>query len=203
MKRKGKLTKSELVLKKLARQSSFTLSEVRKCGLSQPMLLKLVKQDKVIRLRHGVYAVSGSEDVGEEADYRIAQHKFGRKAAIAGLTALFRYQLIDESPSKVWLLVPPGIRTSDRKYRLLRTSKDIRIGIEDHKTFRITSLERSLVDAIMFKAKIGEQTAKLAIIRALRKRLTTAEKIFRMADKLGCISRLEKEWPSIQAGLSQ
>lgn len=197
-----KLNKSEQILIKLAKRATFTLPEARTNGISHQLLFQLLKRNKVIRLSRGIYAVSGSEDLGQEADYHLAQQKFGREVAVGGLTALFRYQLVDESPNKIWLLVPPTIRTSDKKYRLLRTSRDLRIGIEDHKTFRIASLERALVDAILFQAKIGEETAKSAIIKALRRKLTTPEKIFQIAKQLDVLSKLYEHWPSIQAGLS-
>ncbi len=203
MRNKKPLKKSTSILMQLAKRPSFTLSEARALGISHPVLLEMVKTDKVIRLSRGLYAVSGSEITGQEADYEIAQRKFGRKIAVGGLTALFRYQLVDASPSKIWLLVPSNIKTIDKKYRLLRTSRDIQIGIEDHKTFRIVSLERALVEAILYQSKIGEHVAKLAVIRALRQKLTTVEKIFDMAKRLEVLSRLDDAWPSIQAGLSE
>jgi len=198
-----KYQRHEPLLKRLATLKSFTISEARELGLSHPTLLALVSRRTVIRLERGIYAVSGSEEIGKEGDFSVANKKFSGQCVIGGLTALSYYQLLDEIPSKIWLLVPPHIRTTDRKYRLLRTKRNLSIGVIKKSSFTITSLERTLVDSLVFSPKIGEKVSKLAILRAIRNGLTTQQKIFEMAKKLELLPLLDREWQSILAGLSK
>jgi predicted transcriptional regulator of viral defense system len=195
--------KTVSILTKLSKLKSFTLSDVRRLGLSHTSLYKLVKEEKIIKLTRGIYAVNGFESVGHEADYEIANKKFSGQSVIGGLTALSHYKLIDEVPSKIWLLVPPIVRTTDKKYRLIRTSKNLSIGVENYSGYKIVSLERALLDALVCITKIGERTSKLAIIRALRSRMTTEAKIFEMAKKLKVLKVLDRHWQSILAGLEK
>lgn len=198
-----KYQKHEPVLRKLAKLPSFTIAEARKLGLSHPTLLALVSKGNVIRLERGIYAVSGSEVIGREGDFAVAHKKFSGHCVVGGLTALSYYQLLDEIPSKIWLLVPHHIRTTDRKYRLLRTKRSLSIGVIKKSSFNITSIERTLVDSLLFSPKIGEKVSKLAILRAIRNGLTTQQKVFEMAKKLELLPLLDREWQSILAGLSR
>ena len=77
------------------------------------------------------------------------------------------------------------------------------MGVIKKSSFTITSLERTLVDSLVFSPKIGEKVSKLAILRAIRSGLTTQQKIFEMAKKLELLLLLDREWQSILAGLSK
>ena len=198
-----KYQKSAPLLKALARLPSFSISEARELGLSHPTLLALVGQGRIVRLSRGIYAVSGSEATGREGDFSVAHKRFEGQCVVGGLTALSYYQLLDEVPSKIWLLVPPHIRTTDRTYRLLRTKRDLSIGVIKEPSFMITSIERTLIDSLLFSSKIGEKVGKLAILRALRAGLTSEQKIFNMAKELDLLPLLDREWQSILAGLSK
>jgi predicted transcriptional regulator of viral defense system len=191
------------LLAQLAKLPSFTLAEANEAGLSHPEVLRLLEEKKVTRLQRGIYSVAGNEPVGEEGDYALADRKLEGRGVIGGLTALSHYSLLDESPSQIWVLVPPEVRTTDKKYRLLRTSRDLTEGVQDKGQYRISTLERALIDALVYATKIGEQVGQLAILRALRRKLTTPEKIFSMANKMDKLPVLEKVWPSILAGLAQ
>lgn len=203
MRKIRKYQRHEPLLAKLAKLPSFTLAEANKIGLSHPEVLGLVKKEAITRLQRGLYSVAGNEPLGQEGDYVLADKKFGGKGVIGGLTALSHYALLDESPSQIWVLVPPEIRTTDRRYRLIRTTRDLTEGVQDRGEYRISSLERALVDALVYSTKIGEQVSRLAILRALRRKLTTPEKIFSMAKKMDQLPALENEWSAILVGLTQ
>ena len=198
-----KYQRSEALLKKLSKLKSFNLSEAKKIGLSHPVLLRLVSEGKVTRLQRGFYAISGLEEEGSEGDFSIASKKFGDKAVIGGLTALAHYKLLDEIPTKIWMLVPPTVRTVDKKYRLLRTSKDLKVGVKDAGSFRIVSIERALVDGLIFSSKIGERLAITAMLRAIKSKKVKIEKVFEIAKKLDAMPILNKYWQLVLAGLTQ
>ena len=191
------------ILKQLARIGAFTLSDAKKLGMPHPTVLRLVNRGVLVKLEWGLYAVLGKAPDGETADFVIARKKFGNYASICGLTALFQYGLIDEVPTQIWVLVSPDVRTTNRKYRLLRTKRNLIVGVVDKGGYSITSLERSLIDALVFSSKIGERVAKQVILRALRRKMTNAKKIFTMAEKLNALDVLEKQWQSILAGVAE
>ena len=194
---------SQKSLRLLAKKGTFRLDDARRAGISHTTVLRLVTQGIITRLERGLYAISGNEPIGEEGDYSIVKKRFGAKAVIGGLTALSHYKLIDEVPSKIWVLVPPEVRTRERKYRLLRTKRSLTIGTAKVQDYQIVTLERALVDGLLFSSKIGERVVKTAILRALRSKLTNQNKIFEMARRLGALSVIDREWQSILAGLVQ
>ena len=190
-------------LQRLAAKGTFNLADARKAGLSHSTILRMLEREKVTRLERGLYAVSGNEPFGEEGDYSVVKKRFGPNAIIGGLTALSHYHLIDEVPSKIWVLVSPHIRTKERKYRLLRTKRSLTVGVIKEDDYQIVSLERALVDGLLYSSKIGERVVKTAILRAIKGKQTTQNKIFDMAKRLGALAVIDKEWQSILAGLAQ
>lgn len=192
----------EPLLKKLSKQSSFTLKEANKIGVSHPVLLRLVREQKVTRLQRGIYSVTGSELPGNEGDFSRAHKKFDGKGVIGGLTALSHYHLVDEISTKIWILVPPTVRTVDKKYRLLRTTKDLNVGVRNFKNYQIVSIERALVDGLIYSSKIGERIVITAILRAIKTKKTTAQKLFEIAKKLDAMPILNKHWQLVLAGLT-
>ncbi|HOW52103.1 MAG TPA: hypothetical protein PLV42_08705 [bacterium] len=128
----------------------------------------------------------------EHIDFITAQHKFGKNIVIGGLSALFYHGLIDQPPQQVWVIVPPTIRTTDRRYRLIRTKGPLDIGIEQHDLFRICDIDRAVVEAFRFSAKMGLQNAVTAAIRAIKEKKTTFPKIMAMARAMGYESAILK-----------
>lgn len=189
------------ILAKLAKLKSFTLSDFKELGMAHSTLYNLISQGKITRLSRGIYSVTGLEPIGSEGDYIIANRKLEGECIIGGLTALAHYKLLDEVPRKIWLLVPPEVRTTDKRYRLLRTYRDLSIGIIKKKEYKIVSLERALIDALVYISKIGERVAKKAIVKAIRTKQTSEKKLFEMAKLQGETRVLNKHWQSILSGL--
>jgi predicted transcriptional regulator of viral defense system len=188
----------------LKSKQTFSLIEARKVGISHTAIYRLVGRGNIVKLARGIYAIAGERlAVGESADFTIACKKFRSQSIIGGVTALFHYGLIDEVPNQLWLLVPPSIRTTDPKYYLIRTKRDLTQGISKFDSYKITSLERTLIDALVFSSKIGERLAKQAVIRALRRNVTSSSKIFSMAETLNALRIVERHWQSILAGVAE
>lgn len=190
-------------LSRLSRKKTFNLDDARRAGISHPTLLRMVRSGVVSRLERGIYAVAGKEPLGDEGDYAVVKKRFGPTAVISGLSALSHYNLIDEVPTQIWILVPPGTRTTSGKYRLIRTKRDLKTGVIKEADYKIASPERALIDALVYSSKIGERVVKTAILRALKNKITTEERIFKMGRKLDALRLLDSEWQSILAGLAQ
>lgn len=171
----------------------------KKLGVSQSTLSRWVKSGKILKLSHGFYVHPTFEIPHEELDFAIACAKFGPKSAIGGLTALFHYGLTEQPPAQVWVVVPPLKAYSSPHYRTLRTKTLPTNGIDTFKFYKITNIERSIIEALKFATKIGPRVAINAARTALREGKTTEKKLGEMAKKLKSRSAFEKYWEAIIA----
>lgn len=171
----------------------------KKLGISQPTLSRWVKDGKVLKLSHGFYVHPEFEIPPEELDFAVACAKFGPKSAIGGLTALFHYGLTDQPPAQVWLVVPPKRAYSNPYYRTLRTKTPQSQGVDTLRHYRITNIERTIIEALKFATKIGPRVAINAARVALKEGRTTERKLGEMAKKLKQRSVFEKYWEAIVA----
>ncbi len=135
----------------------------------------------------------------EELDFAITCTHFGAQAVIGGLSALFYYGLIDQAPQQIWVIIPPSRKdqTSMGQFKCLRTTTTLSYGIHEKKYFRITNIERTLIESLKFSSKIGPRIAIQATRLALEENLTTLAQLGRMADNLKMSKILEKYWESI------
>ncbi len=182
---------------KLRKQGFFKLADAEKVGLSQPMLSRLVSQGKITRVGRGIYVHPKARIPTETAGFQIAQAKFGKTAAIGGLSALAYYNLTEQVPTETWVVVPPEVWTKEKGYRLLRTKSGTEIGVDAKEGFRIVSIERALVEALKFSTKIGETTALKAVRAAMKNKQTTLMKLRKMASALKLDSALARHIEAI------
>jgi hypothetical protein len=195
---KGKKNAKPLakVLKELG---LFRTANALAAGVSQPTLSRLAAAGVITRLEYGLYVHPEANVDPSELDLAIACTRLGTQAVIGGLTALFRHGLISQVPDRIWIMVPPSVRSTRKLYRILRTTNDPGVGIEDHGTYRIAGIERSLIEALQYATKLGLQTALSASRRALSERLTTEKKLLAMAKQLEVESAFTKHWEAIVA----
>lgn len=183
-----------LSLKKL---NLFKISDARRHGVSQSTLSRLVAADEIIRLGAGYYCHPDSKLPSEERDFAVACARFGPRSAIGGMSALFHYGLIEQVPQRVWLVVPHDSKISSPLYRPIRTQTDLRKGVDVHAHFRMTNLERTLVEAFRYSTKVGLRIALRATRTALKEKKTTLQKIMKQAEALGLKNHIHKHWESI------
>ena len=173
----------------IRKKGVFSLRELSEFGLSQQDVSRLVAKNHLTRIGRGMYSHPNAS-LGTESDFHLAALKFGRDSAIGGLSALFHYNLCEQVPSEVWVVVPPEKRTSVLGYRLMRTKTPLDRGIVNEKQFRIVSVERAVLESLKFITKIGERTVLKAARVAIASGQTTELKIARAARDLG----LEEVW---------
>ena len=195
--KRGRPTNINKKLDQLKKLEIFRLSDAKKNGISYPTLFRLVANEKIISLGAGFYLHPESGIPPEERDYSIACAKFGKDSAIGGMTALFYYNLIEQIPNQIWVIVYSSKKTTNPLYKLLRTKTDPTIGVEKHKTFKITNLERTIVEAFRYSTKIGLRIALYAARKALIEKRTSIKKIHQQAESLGLTNFIDKHWESI------
>jgi len=191
-------------LKKLEKLRVFTRSDIRKIGLPRSLFYKLIQDEKIEKLAHGFYLYTGTSNIEpEELDFIVACKKFGENSVIGGLSALAYYNLIEEIPHQIWVLVPDSKQTTNKFYRLIRTKySSSSIGIEKHAYYKITTLERTLVEALLYASKIGLDTAIGAIVKAVKSKQTSLSKIGNMAERMNKKNVIKKHWLSINGAIS-
>jgi predicted transcriptional regulator of viral defense system len=184
--------------KKIKKLGLLTTAQAEKLGINRPELSRLVKSGMLLRVGRGIYlhrTVDTSSDIG----FRIACSKFGPKAVIGGLSALFYYNLIEQVPQQTWLIVSPDTRTKDKSYRLMRTKAPLDVGVIKKNGFKIVTVERALVEALKFASKIGDRTAIGAVRKAIAQKMTNEAKLGRVADELGLLSAVQRFIEAIAA----
>jgi predicted transcriptional regulator of viral defense system len=175
----------------------FHLQDAKRAGVPQQTLSRLVADGEITRVDQDLYRHPDADIDPETEDYAIACAKFGTKSAIGGLTALFHYHLTDQAPQQIWIVVPPQKESKDNRYRCLRTKTSLDIGIERHPTFRIATVERAIAEGFRFATKIGLETALKAARAAFKDKLTTPDKVMKIARELGIENYVLKYWEAI------
>ncbi len=169
----------------------FTLAQGKAAGISQQDISRLVAKRELVRLGRGIYLhpkASLDKDVG----FQIAYSKFGPGSAIGGLSALYHYNLAEQVPGEIWVIVSPEKKTRETGYKLIRTKTRLDKQIIDEKGYRIVTVERAALEALKFITKVGERTAIKAAREALATRRTTEAKLARAARELELESVLAK-----------
>jgi len=180
--------RQEPTIKKLG---VFTLAQGKALGISQQELSRLVAAKDLVRLRRGVY-LHPDADLDRDVGFQIAYSIFGPDSAIGGLSALYHYNLAEQVPGEIWVVVPPDKKTRVKGYKLIRTKTRLDQEIVNEKGYRIVSIERAVLEALKYITKIGERTAIKAARESLTKGKTTEAKLARAAKRLGLESVLAK-----------
>jgi len=159
----------------------FTYSEARQCGLTQYRLNYLLKQNEIERIERGLYQETGI-DFSDEELFKQATKLISSKSAVCLLSVLSYYELTDIIPKKVWLMVPASKRTNHNNIKLFRTNKpNWNIGVISKRGFKITSIERTIVDCLTNKSVISVRLGIDALKLAIQDKKTTVTKVLNMA----------------------
>ncbi len=163
----------------------FSLEEALSYGLSKSYLTRMVQAGVLERLCRGVYQASNPDPEEREELYQVATLRCGIPSAICLLSALEYYHLTDQVPKKTWVLVPESKRVTARDLKLVR-SRDPRweIGIRKTKRYWITTLDRTLIDCIIYKRLIGSQVALSALKRAIAQNRAKPGALYGLAKKM-------------------
>ena len=175
----------------------FTLEDAAGIGLGRYLIYRLVDAGDVIQLERGVFQNPKSAISPEDIQLAAACTYFGPESWIGGLTALFRYGLIEQVPTKIWILVPPHVKRAGPIYRIIHTKLDPRIAVTRHCYYRIANVDRAIVEALRYATKIGLSTAIRAAREAIKSGQTSDAKISKTARDLGLQRFVLRHWDAI------
>jgi predicted transcriptional regulator of viral defense system len=168
----------------------FTYNEARNKGLTQYAVQKLLDAGIIERIEHGLYR-SMDVDLSDEEIYRHAIKRVGKPAVVCLLSALSYYELTDVIPKQVWLMVPKEKRIKSSSVKLYRASDPSwKVGIESKNGYSITSIERTIVDALTLKALVPNRLGIDALKSAISNKKTSANKVLKIASDLGVKHRV-------------
>jgi predicted transcriptional regulator of viral defense system len=175
---------------------AFSLEQARQKGITFYQLRRMIQSGTLERAGRGVYQRTRT-DFSEDYAFEAASVRIGSPNAVCLLSALAHYKLTDAIPKKTWLMVEASKRTKHRDLRLLRTRNPMwNIGIQKKRRYWITSLERTLVDAIVYRQLIGTNLCVEALRRAVKNNGANLGKLIDMGKKLGVAHRIR---PYIEA----
>ena len=181
------------ILEKLLRKPIFSYREAVAVGVDQIAIEKLMAEDVLVRVAHGLYMNSKYDSGEREIQYMICSRLIGAPSAICLISALDYYGLTDEIPRKTWMMVDQNKRVQNSSIRLLRTrNPHWKVGIEQQKgeDWAITSLERTLVDCLIHHKIVGKGLGIQATKQALREKKTNLNSIIEVAKKMDVYERI-------------
>lgn len=169
----------------------FSFKDLEKLGLGYYEFRKLISEGIIEKVARGVYQ-NASESYSEEDNFITVTSVIGKPCAVCMLSALEYYKLTDHIAKKTWLMVPITKRTSIANIRLFRRKNPKwNIGIENKKTYSITNIERTLVEAVVYRRMLGSDISMAALRKALKDKVTTLDKVWKMAGELGFKNRIK------------
>jgi len=189
----------EDISKKLNKLGIFTLKDVNPLGIDAKTLSRWAKSQVIQRVDQGIYWYPKGELRFDELDYALACKIFGKDTYITGLSALHYYNYLDFSPREIWVSVVREKNTKRKRFRLLRTQINRQYGIDDHTFFKISNIERTIVEALHFSTKIGIDIALRSALTAINRSETSPEKLAAMSIKIGTQDSYMKHWDTINA----
>ena len=177
-------------LPKTLQGKPFTYMEACNQGVTQYAIQKLLKSGVLERLEHGLYR-SVDEDLSDEELYRRAVKRVGKPAVVCLLSALSYYELTDTIPKQVWLMVPKEKRVKSLSVKLYRArDPQWKVGIVLKEGYSITSIERTIIDALTLKALVSPRLGVDALKVAISSKRTSANKVLQIASELGVKHRI-------------
>jgi predicted transcriptional regulator of viral defense system len=175
---------------KSLRKGAFSSKQAETRGIPRYQLSRLVKDGSLERLERGVYRLP-QNDYNEYEQYQAATLRVGEQSAICLLSALVFYHLTDLIEKETWLMVEENKRTSQKGLKLFRMANpQWDIGIDKEDGFKITSLERTLVDSIIYNRQMSRMIGIESLKTAIAQKKTTLAKVADMAVRLGAFHRI-------------
>ena len=173
-------------------QKIISMKELRDIGYSQYMVCKLVDGGKLIKLNKSNYENTGYQ--GEESDFYYVE-AYAPKGVICLMSAAVYYNLTAYIPDAVEIAIPRKAKVStipewppmkihyyaDERYALgMITVK------EGKNKFRIYDIEKTVVDIVFYREKVGIEETKEILHSYLRRQDRQLDRLYAYAKKLHC-----------------
>ena len=173
-------------------QKIISMKELRDIGYSQYMVSKLVDGGKLIKLNKSNYENTGYQ--GEESDFYYVE-AYAPKGVICLMSAAVYYNLTAYIPDAVEIAIPRKAKVStipewppmkihyytDERYALgMITVK------EGKNQFRIYDIEKTVVDIVFYREKVGIEETKEILVTYLQRKDRNLNRLLKYAELMKC-----------------
>lgn len=179
-------------------QLIFSIQELKDKGLSYYKINQLVKQGILIKLNKNYYE-NTNFDV-EESDFYYA-YAYVPNGVICLLSAAVHYNLSTHRPDAIDIAIPRKARVSTLpEWPELKiyyfTDERFSVGAEiievGKNKFRIYDVEKTVVDIVFYREKMGIEETKEVLSNYLHRKDRNLNKLIRYAEMLKCEDTINK-----------
>ena len=179
-------------------QLIFSIQELKDKGLSYYKINQLVKQGILIKLNKKYYENTNFD--GEESDFYYA-YAYVPNGVICLLSAAVHYNLSTHRPDAIDIAIPRKARVSTLpewpEFKIYYfTDERFSVGAEiievGKNKFRIYDIEKTVVDIVFYREKMGVEETKEVLSNYLHRKDRNLNKLIRYAEMLKCKDTINK-----------
>ena len=173
-------------------QMIFSIEELKKAGFSHYKINQMVEHGTLLKLNKRFY--ENTKYQGEESDFYYVS-AYAPKGVVCLMSAAAYYNLTTYRPDAVDVAIqrkskistmPDWPTLSVHYYADERFETGIRNVQEGKNQFRIYDIEKTVVDIVFFREKIGIEETKEVLINYLRRSDRDLNRLLRYAELLKC-----------------
>ena len=170
----------------------FTYTEAIAFGFSHAEFYRYVKDKIFERIHKATYRFDDYLPLTQGEQFRDALKLLGGSSAICLTSALSYYRLTDMVITKPWILVDHSTTSRSKIIQLFRKRDPMwDIGIEKMDGFKITSLERTIVESIAYRNTLTGYDGIYALRKAIFQQKVKLHDLYKIAKKLGYNKRID------------
>ena len=176
-------------------ENPFTYKDLLKLGVSRYELQLMIKRGEVEKIGRGVFQLkreSEESEVFDTTNFKMISTLAGSKSYIGLWSALYFYDLTEEFIEQVWIFIPYEkiIRVSEAKI-IRKRNFDDSVGVEKFEGFKMSSLERTLIDCFLHKRHVSLRDTLSFMKKAILEKKTSLLKINRLAREMGVFEKIQ------------
>ena len=173
-------------------QKIFSMQELQSMGFSQYKISKLVSEGKLIKLNKSYYENTAYH--GEESDFYYTD-AYAPKGVICLLSAAVYYQLTTFIPDAVDVAIPRKAKVSTipdwpqmnfHHYTDDRHELGVTTIREGKNGFRIYDMEKTVVDIVFYREKVGIEETREILVTYLRRKYRNLNRLLKYAELMEC-----------------
>ncbi len=173
-------------------QKIFSMQELQSMGFSQYKISKLVSEGKLIKLNKSYYENTAYH--GEESDFYYTD-AYAPKGVICLLSAAVYYQLTTFIPDAVDVAIPRKAKVSTipdwpqmnfHHYTDDRHELGVTTIREGKNGFRIYDMEKTVVDIVFYREKVGIEETREILVTYLRRKDRNLNRLLKYAELMKC-----------------
>ncbi|MBQ6603082.1 MAG: hypothetical protein IJH99_06760 [Eubacterium sp.] len=173
-------------------QKIFSMQELKSKGLSQYKVHKLVSEGRLIKLNKSYY--ENADYCGEESDFYFTE-AYAPEGVICLLSAAAYYNLTTFIPDAVDVAIPRKAKVSTlpswpqmniHHFTDARHELGVTTVTEGKNGFLIYDMEKTVVDIVFYREKVGIEETKEILVTYLKRRDRNLNRLLKYAELMKC-----------------